>query len=220
MGRVAGHYTGAGGEFTVSGTGLDTSRYSPSARDIGRAGSFQSFCLERQETVSGTNLHVVNSAASFGGTASSIDPISVGTAWLYCEFATGGLADYGYDYARGSGRSASAGLLQAAIWVLEDEFAQAGQATPDVSANPFYLLALDAFGSEAAAKADNVAGGYGVYVLNMYDVRGDNDIRRRQDQLYYDGVDRVPEGGASLAFLAIGLACTGTVRRFVQNPVQ
>jgi hypothetical protein len=167
--------------------------------------------------VSGTNLHVVNSVASFGGTADSVDPISVGTAWLYCQFATGGLADYGYEYAKGSGRSASAGLLQTAVWVLEDEFAQGGQATPDVSANPFYLLALDVFGGESAAKADNAAGGYGVYVLNMYDVRGENDIRRRQDQLYYCGIDRVPEGGVSMVLLAIGVACAGVVRRLGQH---
>ncbi len=97
--RVNGYYTGSGGEFTVgSYTGLsnasyvDTGANLTSTRNIDTAltgeFSFQSFCLEVGESAVSPSYFVVASGAIRSGAASA-DPLSLGTAWLYSQFAQG-----------------------------------------------------------------------------------------------------------------------------------
>lgn len=194
--RIAGHYSGSGGEFTVYGyTNLTNDGYAGPAKNVANAQSFQTFCVESNEYTTNPTSFVVNSAAVAGGSGGGTpDPLSVGTAWLYSQFALGVLS--GYDYTGGSGRSASAGLLQNALWYLEDEASG--------SANVFTALAVSAFGSLVNAKADAAVGAYGVYVLNAYDAQG----AKAQDFLY-----RVPDGGATLSLLGGALLGLAALRR-------
>lgn len=199
--RYGGYYTGTGGEFTVEilGTYLSDylALYDAKTKNIKQNPSFQSFCLETDEYIDdygndGFFAILSNKAQLGGANTNSGDPISVGTAWLYSQFAIGVLGDY--TYAPGSGRSASAGLLQNAIWMLEDEIAYNG-------ANPFIQRVEEIFGSFANAKAD-FTGSY-VKVLNIYDDAGDPNRRNtlnRQDMLIY-----VPDGGLTVMLLGIGL---------------
>lgn len=215
------YQTGLGGEFTLGVLSPDLlwildNGYVPglSKNVAGITNSFQTFCLEGSEHIySNTTYNVVLSdKAIYGGVGASGDPISLGTAWLYRLFATGGLDSYGYDYTNpgrsssAGGLPASAGELQDAIWWLEGE-----QGIVYTAANSFMLAVVNEFGSELAAKKD-ASGAYGVGVLNMYSLDGN----RRQDQLVLTAA--VPEPpvllllGICLAGLAMAAGTLNKVR--------
>lgn len=191
--RTPGYHSGNGGEFTITST---TASFD----------AFQTFCLERSENV-GQNPHTyqlnADNAAVLGGANLGTpapgggDPISLGTAWLYGQFRQGTL--FGYDYNVAGGRAVSAGLLQDAIWSLEDEYGSLA------GLNAFYDAAIAKFGGEANAKA-NYTGTY-VSVMNMTDVNG----ARSQDFL------AVPDGGLTVALLGMGLAGLGWVNRRIRR---
>lgn len=168
---------------------------------------FQTFCLELNESVSmNVNYHAyLGGAAIQGGVGGgSPDPISIGTAWLYKEFATGKLT--GYDYTPGPGREVSARALQEAIWYLEDELTSIGP-------NPFITLVVNQFGSVAAAKANYAQSGanFNVRVVNPFGIRptgATNFDAPRQSYLVY-----LPDGGMTLVLLGTGLLGLAIVRR-------
>ncbi len=208
--RLNGHYSGNGGEFTIAGSGLDVSGYA-STTSSGTF-SFQTFCLEANEyTFSNPGSYVVNTLALKGGTnTQSGDAISVGTAWLYSQFATGlweiGTPVYKYDV--NSGRSGSAGDLQKAIWYLENE--NTG------SSNAFVNAAAAKFGSLANAQASSTAGQFGVYVVNTFNTPTVG-TGYAQDQLYYNAQGfQVPDGGASVMLLGLGLSGISLFRRHLK----
>ena len=210
--RFPGYYLGTGGEFTVYGFGssLTAEGYStvPATRDIPPAAldSFETFCLEKREGFAATNYFVVSSDAVTGGTVPpSSDPLSKGTAWLYSQFATGLLQVAGGDYFGLADRRVSAGLLQQAVWMLEDELAA------DAS-NPYYAAALLHGGKMTAP-----SGYLGVYVLNNFMDQASLDAYlatgsydgKRQDFLYFYTAD----GGATLMLLGGALLGIGAIRR-------
>lgn len=125
--RVSGYYLSGfgGGEFNIYDTKnlpLSNAAYA-SVNKVN--GGFESFCLERNEFVMppfDDITYTVNSeavAGGLGGAEKEGDPLSVGTAWLYSQFAQGQLT--GYNYVPGDSRAADARTLQEAIWWLEDE---------------------------------------------------------------------------------------------------
>jgi len=203
------YQTGVGGEFTLTPlnpTGwLDLSNYASAAR-VG--GGFQTFCLEGSEFIGGyssTYNASMNRNAVWGGIGPSGDPLSVGTGWLYSQFATSDWeSGYGlsYNYTSVSGRRADADLFQKAIWWLEGEESVSYNAS-----NKFMAAVVARFGSRTAAKAD---GGwlYGVYALNLTTANGG----RVQDQLYFSGIP-VPDGGATIALLGLAIAGLGIMSR-------
>lgn len=201
--RVAGHYSGNAGEFTIFGTGFEANYASDATASIGGVLGFQSFCLEIDEFVtSGASYDAtIDTEAIMGGAGGgSPDPLGRGTAWLYQQFATGQLE--GYNYAVGSGRVNSARLLQDAIYYLEDEI------TAIPSANPFLSLVELQYGSLALAKETaslSELNQLGVRVLNLTA----NGVHH-QSQLVYVGV---PDGGLTLGMLGIALAGLGGMRR-------
>lgn len=199
------YQTGSGGEFTLEALSADMLLVLNNGYVNGltknvpntAANTFQTFCLEHTEYIyPNTTFNVaISDRARDGGLDPSAggDPISVGTAWLYSQFAMGTLSGYAYN----GGTSAT--NLQNAIWWLEGE----GGITYN-SANPFMSAVVGTFSSETAAKANNNAA-YGVGVLNMYALNGDY----RQDQLVM-----VPEPSVllSLGMCLVGVAMA--VRRF------
>ncbi|MCC7376704.1 MAG: VPDSG-CTERM sorting domain-containing protein [Verrucomicrobiales bacterium] len=178
---------------------------------------FSTFCLERSENLNYNDnyLGTLNLTVMNGGTDNTDpgpgDPISKGTAWLYQLFATGSLSTFGYAYgtepysnAEVSSRKNSAGLLQNAIWSLEDELN--GVTTAN---NQYLAAAVSHFGSLALAKSAADAS-FGVSAINM--VMASNPNIRRQDVLVYLGTP-VPDSGATMGLLGAGLAGIGIFRR-------
>lgn len=203
------YQTGIGGEITYNDLGewLDYSGYASVAKNQGYAGitSFQSFCIERTETVSGysaTYNAQLSTSAIFGSVGAAGDPVSQGTGWLYSQFATanweGGLS-YDYTNPGRSGAGGSADLLQQALWWLEDETSNINASG---SNNPYTAAAVSKFGSVANARG-GTALDYGVYAVNMW-TGSDPTVNRAQDSLFYVGV---PDGGKTLVLL--GLAISG-----------
>ncbi|MDP2324920.1 MAG: VPDSG-CTERM sorting domain-containing protein [Gammaproteobacteria bacterium] len=199
------YQTGQGGEFTYNPlTGwLDVSGYGPNTKNIGVAGTFQTFCLEGNETLNGYNATytaAMNKNAMDGGVVGLGDPLSVGTGWLYKQFASqvweGSLS---YNYGAG-GRLTSANALQQAIWWLEGEKSVAYDL-----GNIYMAAAVGKFITQAGAKVDG-AWNYGVYALNMTTANGG----LAQDGLYYV---RTPDGGFTLLMLGTGLFGLALARR-------
>ena len=191
-----------GGELYVkplSGP-VNNSAYAATTKNQGIADSFQSFCLELAESIGYNGLtYVVNDEAVLGGNNSHLpagnqggDLISVGTAYLYSGFAQGTLALYNY----GAGRLLTARKLQLAIWALEDEIAD-----PAAGSNVFFDAAVTAFGTAALAQVNAASGSLGVFVLNMTTSNG----TKRQDVLVLNSGASVPDGGATLMLLGLGL---------------
>jgi len=201
---------GSGGEFRATDNGnLNLSLYSPKTGD--GLNIWQSFCMEGTENISYgvTYNYVLNTKAMFGSVGAAGDPLSKGTAYLYSQFALGTLANYDYtpSYlasgtpAQQNARKADAGLLQNALWALENESGGAGVTTAN---NVFYALAVSVFGTEANAKSDAIAGFLGVHVLNMTHPNGS----RAQDQLVM-----VPEPSTYVAAALLMIPVISQVRR-------
>jgi len=191
-----------GGEFTV--TSADAKLQAIQSLYNTKAivnGGFEVFCLEdNQFFKSGASYsYAISDAAIPGGVSGGIngrDPVSLGSAWLYSQFAAGTLANY--DYTLGAGRQNSAGLLQKAIWSLEDEIT-----TETVSNNIFLQAAATQYGSVNAAKTDN-NGSFSVGAINL----GNN--AENQDQIV---LRQVPDGGVTIALFGAALFGLGIMRK-------
>ena len=207
-----------GGEYTAISQTLSNASYS--AATIAGLGGVETFCLEYGEHFSsgGTYGYTISTfaTAGSGGAVNGQDPISLGTAWLYSQFATGTLAGYNY----GAGRTGSNNDLQLAFWFFEDETQVIGGAYSlygTGSGNIFINAAVAQFGSLANAKSDSF-GAFGVSVLNL---TSQNGAVQNQSQLYYTGNQNIPgtpDGGTTAAML--GLAVTGLLglkRRFASR---
>jgi len=171
-----------GGEFRAMAGGtpnlasaVDQSAYSTNTSgNIGGQYYFQTFCIEFTEDFNpGTTYNVsISPNAMYGNQPPLGDPVSIGTAWLYSQFAAGTLAGLTagnvvtpYDYTYGSGRLFAAGELQQTIWWLENE--PDGIGDPG-DGNVFRNAVLAEFGSVTNAMAD-ANGAYGVEALNIGD---------------------------------------------------
>ena len=139
---------------------------------------FQTFCLERNESLSfGTpyNFTVGMGAVNGGVDGGNPDPISSETAYLFTNFAHGDLSGY-------TGSGADQIALQYAIWYFEEAVE---------------LSVANAAGAGTwIALADANANGsfYDVHVINPYSTV-DEQIVQRQSVL-----QRIPEASALLLF--------------------
>jgi hypothetical protein len=202
-----------GGSYTASGfgTSLSVSSYSSLVSSTLLGGSFETFCLEPTEYFTPGNSYTFTQASfAFGGAGNTHgaalgggDPLSIGTAWLYSQFAAGTLANFDYS---NTGHKGSNLLLQRAIWYLEDDYSGYLNATAAINGNIFLKNVCIFFGTLGAGQANAAPGSYGVSALNLTTGQTQN-----QSQLYY----HVPEAGSTIALL--GLASLGLLafrRRF------
>ena len=189
-----------GGEFVATVTGASTY-------------SFITFCLEHSESISLNEAYhfTVGTYAVLGGVnnngsdpaISAVPPgdtLSNGTAWLYEQFRAGTLAGY-----PGADHDTNAGLLQKAIWWLEDEIALTAS---DVLANPFLQAAIAEYNGQVKANYDPNTSS--VRVMNPYvwtTVNNERVLRYRQSLL------TLPDGGMTLAFLGAALVGLVAFRR-------
>ena len=155
-------------------------------------GSFYTFCVEFNQSISLPKTYDYALASTPDSQLG--DKISKGTAYLYELFVKGSL----YARTLDAAHDLAAGQLQAAIWILEEEVGF----NPIYNAgNPFIALVEGVFGSLANAKADDNQGR--VQVMNL-------TIGQTQDQ---DVLVFVPDSGATLALLGLGLAGIAIARR-------
>ena len=203
--RLAGYYSGLGGEFTIYNSGLSVAAYAASTSGKKTPGnSFQSFCLEWNELIMPpfTNITTeMDTAAIQGGLAGGTpDPLDPMTAYLYTQFATGALSSY--TYTPGMGRAMDAGQLQKAIWYIEEEIGLTwvgGVLTQTVSPTDALGAGSKALTWYNEASAANWTDIGSVRVLNPYHSSVREDF---QSQLYL-----VPVPGAVLlGFLGLGYA--------------
>jgi hypothetical protein len=199
-----------GGELVARGEvySIYGGNYSAKAKE---GDSFVTFCLEQHEEFYVGEIYDValSDAAKLGGIDSEHgsvdgrDPISVGTAFLYSEFASGSLAQYDYENANGYYR-ADAILIQETIWYLEQEIDSID------SDNKFYQHVLGNFGNDLNnARANNMNGQHGVAVMSLTGhIPERSGYGNAQDLLVY-----VPDGGLTAAMLGFGLAGISAVRR-------
>ena len=175
------YQTGQGGEFSLTpNSGWNVlNNYDAKAKTYGGT-AFQSFCIEGNEYMNANATYnaTLNTAAVNGGiSGGNPDPISIGTAKLYYEFAKGILPGFSYgtgslSVAETAARKLSADLLQQAIWWLEGENSNLTDVT---TSNMFQNYLLTTY-SAANAKADNPIAQSnlyrGVMALNLTDSNG------------------------------------------------
>lgn len=166
--------------------------------DVNGSIDFATFCLEYNEHISmGTKYYFeVSQSARYNGNG-TLDPLSRGAAWLYLQFSDNLLAGYTHS-------QSTANMLQKAFWALEDEAGGIGQNTGN---NSYLALVANHFGSLTDAKKDN-NGQFGVGVMNLWANR--DGTGARQDQLIRI---RVPDGGASLVLLGMGMTGLAAANR-------
>ncbi|MDM7995940.1 MAG: hypothetical protein QUT30_09690 [Acidobacteriota bacterium] len=198
--RYSGYFSGSGGEFNITALSTDFSGYVNNYAAVAKNnGGFETFCLETNEYVDIPKNYFasIDAYAIQGGSGGpKPDPISVGTAWLYQQFALGTLT--GYNYTPGVDRASSALLLQQTIWYLEQESVVAP------ASNPFYDAVLAKFTTLALARADYK--GSSVAVLNLY--ADSAHTIHKQSQLIY-----LPDGGASVLLLGLGIGSLALLSR-------
>jgi hypothetical protein len=121
---------------------------------------FSTFCIDRYDSFTyGVAYNATLSSYLWAGTGNKL---SLGSAYLYSQFALGTLA--GYSYTGTTARNTSADWLQKTLWALEGQ----GYSSVLAASNPFYNQLVTMFGSTAGAQAD-ANGAYGVKVLQLTD---------------------------------------------------
>jgi hypothetical protein len=171
-------------------------------------GTFTGFCLEINEAISMGVVYnySIGGAATLGGAGGgNPDPLSVGSAWLIRQYASGAIG----------GTKEQARDIQLAFWILENELdndANYGDTTSYVTnnANPYLASVISKFnglsGARLAAAIDQ--SGRGAQVLNPTTDRG----LPRQSVVIY-----VPDSGTTLILLGLGLGLVGLVSRRVRS---
>jgi hypothetical protein len=219
----------SGGEFSAVLSGNSTldsyilANYASVAKTTVTSGhtketAIETFCVETTVTFTpGTTYNAAIGSSVVPGEA----PIALGTAWLYMEFATGGLATYGYNYSTsGSARELSADELQDAIWYLQGETPLSSSLYHFNSSDPF-LLAAEQFldGSTGSTALNDIktaatSGEYGVYALNLSTTDKDGKTVYAQDQLVYCPV---PEPATVTAGLLLLLPLAASTFRILRQ---
>ena len=199
MYQNGGYSYGDGGEFTAYTSPDDFLDYYTPKTIVN--GGFETFCVELY-----VNFYP-GAAYSFNisDTDSQGRALTAGAALLYYDFAKGILP--GYDYNAGSGRSLSAGELQAAIWLLQGDQVNSGFPTGGPG-NPFYDYAASVLGTNDVTAANN--GLYDVHIMELWN----SDGGAAQNQLVISGV---PDTGTTAGLLGLGVVAVVAARRKMES---
>lgn len=169
--------------------------------------TWNTFCLEYSNPIVFGTLYTftMSDRAWAGGPDSGDpgngagDPISIGTAFLYEQFANGTLA--GYSYGNLPQREIDARALQVAIWWLEDEVS-----IYNPISNPWLAYAASQLQmSVNDLKADN-NGEYRVGVMSLWDPNSRNPDHQ-------DVLIGLPDGGLTVMLLGMALSGLAVLRR-------
>lgn len=211
-----------GGEFTAILSGNNSlstyvlDNYSSKAKaTVNGQQGIETFCVEMNQTFNPGNSYTATIGPGIvNGSGSS--PLTVGVAWLYMEFATGGLANYGYNYTTGTGRETTADELQDAIWYLQNDITAKGNGDTSTklysftTKDPFVTLVESMFGADATESDVTYGNNFGVQVLTLSTTQGcpPGTTVYAQDQLIYCPVPE-PATIAAGALLLIPLGLSG-----------
>jgi hypothetical protein len=219
-----------GGEFTavVAGGANYVGNYNSKATASGKNASgqtvtgFETFCVEMTADFQpGSTYNTTVSSAIIQGPSQSM-AITVGTAYLYSQFAQGTLS--GYNYTSGAGRELSADELQDAIWYLQGEITKTGNGmtsdslyTFNSATDPFVALVDSKFGSDSASMVSDTASGnsnYGVLALNLTSTGQYGQTVYDQDQLVYCPVPEPATFAAgAMLLLPLGLSAVRSFQK-------
>lgn len=202
------------GEFTASTTPtLPVTGYTSATAT---ASTFQTFCVQTEVDFSPGTSYSYTMGLTALGSGQTYAPgfngsLTAGTAWLYSQFASGGLGS-SYDYANSSNlRRTDAGLLQAAIWAFMGETVPSDGAfqTATTANNIYYKMALDNFGGSLAV-ADAAVNGSDNDNVEILQIGTDPNFA--QNQLYYNPT-AIPDNGTTLVLLGMGLCGLALIGR-------
>jgi hypothetical protein len=158
-------------------------------------GTFLTFCLEKSVDIVPGQVYSYTIDGNM--VLSANDPISQGTAALFLAFSDGTLFNaatpYVGNYADAANHYSNAGLLQLAIWALEDE------AVGSQIGNVYYDWALLQGGKSDYAGSE-------VMVLNPW------IVGERQDDVQ-SLLMRVPDSSTTAVMLGLGLISLAMIRR-------
>ena len=219
-----------GGEFTavVTGGANYVANYNSKATAQVVVGGktvtgFETFCVEMTATFQPGNSYntSVGTKIVSGPTTSSY--VSVGTAYLYSQFAQGILKNYNYNQnTSGSGsRAYTADELQDAIWYLQGEIGTSGNSTTsdslytfNASTDIFVEMVDSMFGASKALESDVTYGNtFGVMALNLTSTSGYNTVYD-QDQLVYCPVPEPATFAAgAMLLLPLGVSAMRALRK-------
>lgn len=200
-----------GGEFTALGSGLSTASYS-SAALLG--GGFETFCMSfREEFVPGnwgnpTPYNFTLGNAIIDPSFNPVNnPLTIGTAYLYSQFASGDLTGYDYSNSTAAGRLGSATELQLAFWWLQNEGSEGAPGASNYDpTNPFEAMVYNLFNGATGGEMNAANGADGVQVMVLTTSNGGY----AQPQLYYSVPDAETTGVLVLASLiALGAFAYG-----------
>ena len=198
---------GSGGNYRFDpqgSIGVDLSGYAAGKSTDGTW--FGTYCIQKNEYFTPGNIYdvVVNDRSVKAGVnnnqnnvSDGYDIISVGTAYLYGEFAKGTLVGFNY------GLASSAADLQNWFWYLENEQTNQGSST-------FGNLLVAQFGSISNSMVNYT--GNEVKVLNLTTGGLTSPTVYNQDQLVYVGVS---DNGSVVAMLGLTMIGLMVVRRKV-----
>ncbi len=173
------------GSVKLSQTGVDGGLEAGAFKAEVGTETFYTFCVQRDALIGvpGTFSYVLSNETKAGVA------LTEGTAYLFKKFSLGQL------FSIEPANSALAGAFQLAVWYFQ------GEATAlEVAGNTFVGMAVGLLGGSAM----DAYAGTEVRVMQLTNVRG----KAVQDQLVY-----VPDSGATLALLGLGLAAMAIARR-------
>jgi hypothetical protein len=206
--QSSGYSYSDGGEFTAVTAGGPTFTGNGYSSKTLVGGGFQTFCIESTVYFSPGQAYSYTLSTT---TDSQGQALTQGAAYLYYQFATGNLS--GYNYTAGSGRTASAGALQAAIWYLMGGQSVAGwvYTAANITSDSFYNLAVAEFGTAAKAAAAYTGGSVEILELSANGTPA-------QNQLVLTGVPMpngspVPDGSTTVLLLGAALSGLALLKR-------
>ena len=221
----------SGGEFTAVVTGGPNyvANYSSVATAQVNVGGhtvtgFETFCVEMNQSFTPGNTYNTTVGNSIVSGPYSSTSVTVGTAYLYSQFAQGTLT--GYTYTPGSNRELSADELQDAIWYLQGELPSYGSSSTSdslykfkASNDPFVALVQSLFGGSATESDATYGNNFGVEALNLTSGSG-WDTQYNQDQLVYTSGPKptpVPEpatfAAGAMLLAPLGLSLLRIIRK-------